>query len=205
MRAHLAPCQGKHRRSSESISFDRPMLTPTEPRIPTDLWHSVNRADSSAVETKGLRSVEAQPDCGSNNMARSKLRLRPTSAPSGAMPEAARTIAGSPAIFSVTHQPGRARPFDKATLGSRLGFGSYAGRPTGLLRSTGSCARRDRSDFAVPCAILLASAGCQNMVLVFFDVSGIGAITSQCSTSLPSFTRKISTPTSPFRLMRPVQ
>ncbi len=37
-------------------------------------------------------------------------------------------------------------------------------------------------------------------MLLFFDASGIGAMTSQCSTSLPFVTRKMSTPTSPFGL-----
>jgi hypothetical protein len=46
---------------------------------------------------------------------------------------------------------------------------------------------------------------CQNIVLLFFDVSGTGAMTSQCSTSLPFVTRKMSTLTAPCGLLRPAQ
>src|SRR5690349_4444638 len=54
-------------------------------------------------------------------------------------------------------------------------------------RATVSCSRR------------------QNTVLWLFDVAGIGALTSQCSTSLPSLTRKMSTVTFPCGPDRPVQ
>jgi hypothetical protein len=37
----------------------------------------------------------------------------------------------------------------------------------------------------------------QNIVLAFAAVSGTGSMTSQCSTNLPSATRKMSTMTSP--------